>query len=198
MAILYQTAKFISAHILAMAVLRSTAKFNSRQCFRPYGIRSSYMTLYMHWVTFTSSPLPPHTPSSHTHVQVRTHNLELLRRIVGSTPYSEHKHRQSALTACLNRIAHEEGSEGTKDLDLVKEIWSSYPGLFEEVTDLWAAEVKWSCTWHFCTCIFLPIFTYIDVFCFFFNQEYITWHTLLQYYIMHYNYWGKPYALREK
>ena len=81
-------------------------------------------------------PLPPHTPSSHTHVQVRTHNLELLRRIVGSTPYSEHKHRQSALTACLNRIAHEEGSEGTKDLDLVKEIWSSYPGLFEEVTDL--------------------------------------------------------------
>ena len=68
--------------------------------------------------------------------QVRTHNLELLHRIVGSTPYSEHKHRQSALTACLNRIAHEEGSEGTKDLELVKKIWSSYPGLFEEVTDL--------------------------------------------------------------
>ena len=73
---------------------------------------------------------------SSTLCQVRTHNLELLYRLVGSTPYSEHKHRQSALSAALNRISHEEGIEGTKDLELVKKIRSTYPGLFEEVTDL--------------------------------------------------------------
>ena len=40
MAILYQTSKFISANILAIAILGSTAKFNSRQYFRLYGISS--------------------------------------------------------------------------------------------------------------------------------------------------------------
>ena len=38
MAIPYQTAKFKSANILAIAILGSTAKFNSRQYFRLYGI----------------------------------------------------------------------------------------------------------------------------------------------------------------
>ena len=39
MAILYQTAKFKFANILAIAILGSTAKFNSRQYFRLYSIR---------------------------------------------------------------------------------------------------------------------------------------------------------------
>ena len=37
MAILYRTAKFKSANILAIAILSSTARFNSRQYFRLYG-----------------------------------------------------------------------------------------------------------------------------------------------------------------
>jgi hypothetical protein len=37
MAIPYRTAKFKSANILAIAILGSTAKFNSRQYFRLYG-----------------------------------------------------------------------------------------------------------------------------------------------------------------
>ena len=37
MAILYQTTKFKSTNILAIAILGSTAKFNSRQYFRLYG-----------------------------------------------------------------------------------------------------------------------------------------------------------------
>ena len=38
MAILYQTAKFKSANILAIVILGSTAKFNSRQYFQLYSI----------------------------------------------------------------------------------------------------------------------------------------------------------------
>ena len=38
MAIPYRTAKFKSATILAIVILGSTAKFNSRQYFRLYGI----------------------------------------------------------------------------------------------------------------------------------------------------------------
>ena len=38
MVIPYRTAKFKSANILALAILGSTAKFNSRQYFRLYGI----------------------------------------------------------------------------------------------------------------------------------------------------------------
>ena len=37
MAIPYRTTKFKSANILAIAILGSTAKFNSRQYFRLYG-----------------------------------------------------------------------------------------------------------------------------------------------------------------
>jgi hypothetical protein len=42
MAIPYRTAKFKSANILAIAILGSTAKFNSRQCFRLYGRLPNY------------------------------------------------------------------------------------------------------------------------------------------------------------
>ena len=42
MAILYRTAKFKSANILPIAILGSTAKFNSGQYFRLYGMGHSY------------------------------------------------------------------------------------------------------------------------------------------------------------
>ena len=50
MAIPYRTAKFKSANILPIAILGSTAKFNSRQCFRLYGTSC----LYLHVPTYTS------------------------------------------------------------------------------------------------------------------------------------------------
>ena len=69
-------------------------------------------------------------------VQSRTHYLELLYRIVGSTDYSEHKHHQTDLMNCLNRISTEEGEEGVADKELVKKIWVAYPAIFDEITDL--------------------------------------------------------------
>lgn len=71
-------------------------------------------------------------------MQTRTHYLELLYRIVGSTDYKEHLHRQKDLMVCLNRIANEEEQEeqGQADKELVKKIWMTYPQVFEEVTDL--------------------------------------------------------------
>ena len=62
--------------------------------------------------------------------------LELLYRIVGSTDYLDHCHRQSDLVSCLNRIASEEGSEGSADREVVRKIWKAYPQVFQEVTDL--------------------------------------------------------------
>jgi hypothetical protein len=41
MAIPYRTAKFKSANIFTIAILGSTAKFNSCQYFRQYGITSA-------------------------------------------------------------------------------------------------------------------------------------------------------------
>ena len=43
MAILYRTAKFKSANILAVAILGSTTKFNSRQYFQLYGMCVSHL-----------------------------------------------------------------------------------------------------------------------------------------------------------
>ena len=45
MAILYRTAKFKSANILAIAILGSNAKFNSHQYFRLYGIHLTTLDL---------------------------------------------------------------------------------------------------------------------------------------------------------
>ena len=45
MVILYRTAKFKSASILAIAILGSTAKFNSRQYFRVFDIRIGHIIL---------------------------------------------------------------------------------------------------------------------------------------------------------
>lgn len=64
------------------------------------------------------------------------HYLELLYRVVESTDYTDHKHRQRELTQSLTRIAQEENAEGTPDYELVRKIWKAYPGLFEETTDL--------------------------------------------------------------
>ena len=48
MAILYRTAKFKSANILAIAILGSTVKFNSRQYFWIYGISCYANTMHCH------------------------------------------------------------------------------------------------------------------------------------------------------
>jgi hypothetical protein len=69
-------------------------------------------------------------------LQTRTHYLELLHRIVASTDYRDHLHRQRDLVACLNRIMNEEDSDGQADRELVKKLWMSYPQVFEEITDL--------------------------------------------------------------
>ena len=53
-----------------------------------------------------------------------------------TTSYIDHKHRQHELITCLNRIAQEEDAEGTPDYELVRKIWKTYPGVFEEITDL--------------------------------------------------------------
>lgn len=62
--------------------------------------------------------------------------MELLYRIVGSTDYKDHMHRQRDLVVCLNRISNEEEADGQADRDLVKKLWMAYPEVFEEVTDL--------------------------------------------------------------
>ena len=72
----------------------------------------------------------------HTNIQTRVHYLELLYRIVDTTNYTDHKHRHHELVTCLNRIAQEEDAEGTPDYELVRKIWKTYPGVFEEITDL--------------------------------------------------------------
>ncbi len=69
-------------------------------------------------------------------LQTRTHYLELLYRIVGSTDYSDHRHRQTDLVTCLNRIAAEEGAESDADKEVIKKIWRAYPNVFDEITDL--------------------------------------------------------------
>jgi hypothetical protein len=68
--------------------------------------------------------------------QIRTHYLELLYRIVSSTDYRSHYHRQKEITVVLNRIAQEEGEEGWRDRDVIKKIWIDHSGCFDEITDL--------------------------------------------------------------
>ena len=72
----------------------------------------------------------------HTHTQTRTHYLELLYRIVGSTDYTDHKHRQHDIITSLNRISREEGHDSQADKEMINKIWSTYPSLFEKITDL--------------------------------------------------------------
>ena len=54
MAIPYQTAKFKSANILAIAILGSTAKFNSRQYFRLYSITIG-INYFRGWENFVTA-----------------------------------------------------------------------------------------------------------------------------------------------
>ena len=68
--------------------------------------------------------------------QIRTHYLELLYRIVSSTDYQSHNHRQREITVVLNRIAQEVGEESREDLDVIKRVWVDYAGCFDEITDL--------------------------------------------------------------
>ena len=55
MAIMYRTAKFKFANILAIVILGSTAKFNSRQYFWLYGIKymdDTSMMLHTHHILY--------------------------------------------------------------------------------------------------------------------------------------------------
>ena len=62
--------------------------------------------------------------------------MELLHRIVGSTDYRSHCHRQKEITAVLNRVSQEEGEESRGDKEIVKKIWAQHHGCFDEITDL--------------------------------------------------------------
>jgi hypothetical protein len=66
----------------------------------------------------------------------RSHNLELLHRIVGSTDYRSHGHRRKEISVVLNRIAQEAGEESRRDQETVRKIWATHPGCFDEITDL--------------------------------------------------------------
>jgi len=84
--------------------------------------------------SFLSPPLP--FPPLTSFPQTRTHYLELLYRIVNSTDYRDHKHRQKDISTCLNRIAQEETPESERDHEVIRKLWFTFPGIFEEVTDL--------------------------------------------------------------
>ena len=62
MVIPYRTAKFKSANILAIAILGSTAKFNSRQYFRLYGIIMTQAIIPAHVYTYLNSRHVLETP----------------------------------------------------------------------------------------------------------------------------------------
>ena len=99
MAILYQTAKFKSANILAIAIMGSTAKFNFRQYFRLYssiGFRPD-------------PPLParvgymPDYPQSWPNARCSTHGLSFVRvwqytycSVLGKCPFLSKQHPCSA------------------------------------------------------------------------------------------------------
>lgn len=94
---------------------------------------------------FPLSPLPLSRPLSPSCLlfppltsfpQTRTHYLELLYRIVNSTDYRDHKHHQKDISTCLNRIAQEETPESERDHEVIRKLWVTFPGIFEEVTDL--------------------------------------------------------------
>ena len=61
MEIPYRTAKFKSANILAIVILGSTAKFNSRQYFRLYGNEkfANYGIIVLYWCTGSFYSAPP-------------------------------------------------------------------------------------------------------------------------------------------
>lgn len=66
--------------------------------------------------------------------------MELLYRIVDTTDYREHLHRQRDLMTCLNRVASEEeeaGIHSEADKKVVAKIWTAFPRVFDEaITDL--------------------------------------------------------------
>lgn len=68
--------------------------------------------------------------------QIRSHYLELLYRIVNTTDYQSHNHRQKEITAVLNRIMQEEGGESREDHDIIKKLWLEHSGCFDEITDV--------------------------------------------------------------
>lgn len=63
-------------------------------------------------------------------IKLRTHYLELLHRLLGSTNYTDHRHRQGEILSCLQRIMGEEGKESQPDQEAVKRLWDTYPDVF--------------------------------------------------------------------
>ena len=79
MAIPYQTAKFKSANnILAIVILGSTAKFNSRQYFRLYGIQGSISKLNLVCIAMLSSD--PHSLSMYRDVEAIIESVDSVSR----------------------------------------------------------------------------------------------------------------------
>ena len=93
----------------------------------------SFLSSPLSYPSSSSSSSPPAPSLS---LQTRTHYLELLCRIVTNTDYKEHRHRCQDISSCLNRIAQEENPESERDHEVIKKLWVTFPGIFEEVTDL--------------------------------------------------------------
>ena len=103
--------------------------------FLPFSPPPSSFTFFFPFLTTFLSILLLLLPLS-LFLQTRTHYQELLCRIVINTDYKEHRHRCQDISSCLNRIAQEENPESERDHEVIKKLWVTFPGIFEEVTDL--------------------------------------------------------------
>lgn len=63
--------------------------------------------------------------------------MNLLHRLLSTTNYSDHTHRQEDLSQCLQRIMGEDESIGGNQLDKdqVKSIWEDFPTCFTSSFD---------------------------------------------------------------
>ena len=86
MAIPYRTAKFKSANILPIAILGSTAKFNSRQYFRLYGIHISPGIYYNYQIKIRQNFLLAHIRMAIPYQATKFKSTNILAiAILGST-----------------------------------------------------------------------------------------------------------------
>lgn len=68
---------------------------------------------------------------SRVYVQRRHQHIELCRRIVRNTNYSEHMHQRDEILKCFTRIFCEESGQSVQDQKLVKEIINEFPEYFK-------------------------------------------------------------------
>jgi hypothetical protein len=64
----------------------------------------------------------------------RSHYIELLQRLLGSTDYSDHNHRRDDITTCLSRILKEEEEESREDQASIRQLLQTYPGVFNVIS----------------------------------------------------------------